>query len=163
MRTILLISYSLLALSLSAQVKFNTGDTELDNDLAAINANAKLDISAFNADLTASFGVSSKNIEYMTSIKMEPAEMYFALELALAVNKPIETVVDTYEAHRDKGWGYIAQQLGIKPGSAEFHALKGKSKTKKESGKKSTITTEGNGNGQGNNGQRGNSSSSRRK
>lgn len=149
MRTILMISYCLLAFSLSAQVKYSTGDKELDGDLATINTNAKLDLPAFEADLTATFGVSTKNIQYMTSIKMEPAEMYFALELAVAVNKPVEEVVDVYEKNRDKGWGYIAQQLGIEPGSAEFQALKGKSKTKKE--KTSKVTgNPGNANGNGN-------------
>jgi hypothetical protein len=71
--------------------------------------------------------------------------MYFALELALAIGKPIEEVVSTYEKNRDKGWGYIAQQMGIKPGSPEFHALKGKSKTKKEKTSKAGID-KGNGN-----------------
>jgi hypothetical protein len=27
-------------------------------------------------------------------------------------------------ANKGKGWGVIAKNLGIKPGSAEFHALK---------------------------------------
>jgi len=29
-----------------------------------------------------------------------------------------------YQSHAAKGWGVIAQQLGIEPGSAAFHALK---------------------------------------
>jgi hypothetical protein len=32
--------------------------------------------------------------------------------------------VDTYKRNKGKGWGVIAQRLGIKPGSAEFHRLK---------------------------------------
>lgn len=133
------------SLGLNAQIKFNTGDAELDSDLNSINTDAKSDLPKFKADLSAQFGVSSKNLDYMLSIKMEPAEIYFALEISVAVGKPIETVIDTYEANRDKGWGYIAQQLGIKPGSAEFHALKGKSKTKKEKGAGQKPSTNGNG------------------
>ena len=30
-----------------------------------------------------------------------------------------------YERDHGQGWGVIAQRLGIKPGSAAFHALKG--------------------------------------
>ena len=30
----------------------------------------------------------------------------------------------TYGAKKGQGWGAIAKDLGIKPGSAEFHALK---------------------------------------
>ena len=33
-------------------------------------------------------------------------------------------VKNTYQAHKGKGWGVIAKELGIKPGSREFHALK---------------------------------------
>jgi hypothetical protein len=29
-----------------------------------------------------------------------------------------------YQVHKGKGWGVIAKNLGIKPGSKEFHALK---------------------------------------
>jgi hypothetical protein len=142
MKIIFVLLLSVFSLGLSAQIEFRTGDVELDSDLNVINSNAKTDLPAFKADLTADFGVSAKNVDYMLSINMEPAEIYFALEVSVAVNKPIETVIDTYETHRDKGWGYIAQQLGIKPGSPEFHVLKGKSKTKKD---KAAKTNNGNG------------------
>jgi hypothetical protein len=39
-------------------------------------------------------------------------------------HRPPETVVQTYQTHKGKGWGVIAKELGIKPGSREFHALK---------------------------------------
>ncbi len=142
MKKIFVLMMSTISLGLSAQIDFKTGDVELDADLNVINTNAKTDLPAFKADLTASFGVSVKNVDYMLSINMEPAEIYFALEISTAVNKPIETVIDTYEANRDKGWGYIAQQLGIQPGSAEFHAIKGNSSSKKD---KTAKTNNGNG------------------
>jgi hypothetical protein len=36
--------------------------------------------------------------------------------------KPMNTVVDVYE--KNQGWGNIAKELGIKPGSQEFHRMK---------------------------------------
>ena len=36
----------------------------------------------------------------------------------------VELVLADYNKHRAKGWGAIARDLGIKPGSKEFHALK---------------------------------------
>ncbi len=122
----------------------------MDNDLISINTDAKLNLDAFKADLTTTFGVSVKNLDYMVSINMEPAEMYLALEISSSVNKPVESVLDMYEANRDKGWGYVAQQMGIKPGSPEFHALKGKSKTKKENSAKNGNAGNVNGNGNSN-------------
>lgn len=38
--------------------------------------------------------------------------------------KPTDQVVQVYKANQGKGWGVIAKRMGIKPGSAEFHALK---------------------------------------
>jgi len=140
MKTILLSFIALTSLSMNAQISFNTGDVDFDADLNIINTSAKTDLTTFKADLTATFGVSTKNIDYMFSINMEPGEIYLALEISVSVDKPIETVVETYEANRDKGWGYIAQQMGIKPGSPEFHALKGKSKAHKDK----TAKTNGN-------------------
>jgi hypothetical protein len=45
-------------------------------------------------------------------------------QLGRMSNKPPDTVLHTYQTSRDKGWGAIAKELGIKPGSPEFHALK---------------------------------------
>jgi hypothetical protein len=36
----------------------------------------------------------------------------------------METVVEIYRKQKGQGWGAVAQSLGIKPGSADFHALK---------------------------------------
>lgn len=35
-----------------------------------------------------------------------------------------EVVLQRYQRNRGKGWGNLALELGIKPGSPEFHALK---------------------------------------
>lgn len=153
MKLTLLSSTLFIALGVNAQITFNTGDVDFDADLNIINTSAKNDLSLFKTDLTATFGVSTKNIDYMFSINMEPGEIYLALEISASVNRPIEVVIETYEAHRDKGWGYIAQQLGIKPGSEAFHALKGKSKSHKDKVSKST----------GNSGKKSNSAVSKKK
>ena len=44
--------------------------------------------------------------------------------MASIIGRPCRYVVDMYEADRGQGWGVVAQRLGIKPGSAEFHRLK---------------------------------------
>jgi hypothetical protein len=38
--------------------------------------------------------------------------------------QPQEVVLREYQANKGKGWGVIAKNLGIKPGSREFHELK---------------------------------------
>ena len=53
-----------------------------------------------------------------------PGDVYYACAMASLIGRPCRYVVDLYEADRGQGWGVIAQRLGIKPGSPEFHRLK---------------------------------------
>ena len=46
------------------------------------------------------------------------------LRLAEMSRQPTDYVVDQYRSGSGKGWGALAKNLGIKPGSKEFHALK---------------------------------------
>lgn len=139
---------------INAQIQFNTGSSDLDADLNIINSDAKKDITSFKADLSVSFGVSVKKIDYMSSLKMEPGEIYLALEIAKISKRSVDDVIECYKNNKSKGWGYIAKEMGIKPGSAEFHQLKGKSKDKKEKGNSGKShqdnSSKGKGNGKGN-------------
>ena len=49
-----------------------------------------------------------------------------AFKLSEMSGKPVPDVVDAYDKNKSKGWGALAKELGIKPGSKEFHALKNK-------------------------------------
>jgi hypothetical protein len=53
-----------------------------------------------------------------------------AAQLSASLNKPFENVVETYSKNKGKGWGVIAKDMGIKPGSPEFHAMKKSMKSK---------------------------------
>ena len=53
-----------------------------------------------------------------------PADVYFACAIARALGIPCLDVVHRYERNPGVGWGNLAKQMGIKPGSREFHALK---------------------------------------
>ncbi len=126
-----------------AQTAFKSGSAQLDTDLNTINTSAKLDFGKFKTNISLSYNTSEKKINYMsTTVKMQPADIYMAFEISKITRKPIDDVIVVYKNNKSKGWGYMAKQLGIKPGSAEFHALKGDAsgKAKKNKGK-------GNGNG----------------
>lgn len=126
--------------SLSAK----SGDAELDASLTDINIKAQVDLPLFKKDLSVEFNIGENKIDKMLEIQMSPADIYMTFEIAGLVKKDPEIVVESFKKNKDKGWGVIAKELGIKPGSAEFHALKGKAKNKKNKGNK------GNGKGKGN-------------
>jgi hypothetical protein len=121
----------------SVSFKAKSGDNELDVALNDINVQASADLKVFKKDLSVSFGVTEGKLDEL-SVKfgMQPGDMYFALEIAKQTGKTVDVVAQTYKTHKAKGWGAIAKELGIKPGSKEFHALKnsakGKSKKMKE-------------------------------
>lgn len=47
-----------------------------------------------------------------------------------------DTCIDHFGRYKAKGWGAIAKELGIKPGSKEFKALKDKTAASAEKAKK---------------------------
>jgi len=145
MKKIGLLSLAIIMFStVFAQITFKSGSTQLDNDLNTINTSAKLDFGKFKTNIRLSYNTSENKINYMsTTIKMQPADIYMAFEISRISKRPIDDVIVVYKNNKSKGWGYMAKQLGIKPGSAEFHALKGDAsgKAKKNKGK---------GNGKGN-------------
>ena len=115
----------------SLTFKANTGDAELDITLNEMNTNAKLNLTAFKSDLKLSFSITDAKLDQLF-VKMQPAEVYYALEIAKLATKDIDVVVKSYETNKSKGWGVIAKEMGIKPGSKEFHALKNKAKGKSD-------------------------------
>ena len=53
-----------------------------------------------------------------------PGDVYYACSIASIIGRPCRYVVDQWQRDHGQGWGVMAQRLGIKPGSAEFHRLK---------------------------------------
>lgn len=130
--------------------EFKSGNLNIDTDLKSIDVEATADFGRFKAEMGASYNISEKIIDELhASVKMSPAEIYLALEIGHLTHKPIDEVVKVYKVNRNQGWGVIAKELGIKPGSKEFHALKAKTKANAEKGKGSKKPKENKGNGNG--------------
>lgn len=108
-----------------------SGGLELETDLKSIDIEANANFGKFRAELGTTYSISEKKItELHTRLNMKPSDIYMSLECSYLTGKPIDDVVKVYKANNGKGWGAIAKELGIKPGSKEFHALKAKVKTK---------------------------------
>jgi hypothetical protein len=97
---------------------FATGG--LDGFLGEINVSARKDIGGFRTDLS----VSSGQVNGLFEIFDSPADVYMTLRIGEVAHVKVDRVVEEYKKNQGQGWGAIAKNLGIKPGSAEFHALK---------------------------------------
>jgi hypothetical protein len=96
----------------------------LDSFLSSVNVQARADLPGFHATVSAQFGVPVPQVEAVLGMVATPADAFMVFQLGQMAHRPPETVVQRYQTHKGKGWGVIAKELGIKPGSREFHALK---------------------------------------
>ncbi|ABB31156.1 hypothetical protein GeomeDRAFT_2564 [Geobacter metallireducens RCH3] len=112
----------LLALTFTATAALAAGG--LDYFLGNLNVQARADMSGFAGRLSAQFGVPGVQVSATLGTVKEPADAFMIYQLGQMTHQPYQRVLQTYQSNRGKGWGVIARSLGIKPGSAEFHALK---------------------------------------
>jgi hypothetical protein len=96
----------------------------LDGFLGNLNIQAQADLPGFKAKVSAQFGVPLPRVEAVFTQVSVPADVFMTFQLGEMAHKQPETVLKTYKVSKSKGWGAIAKELGIKPGSADFHALK---------------------------------------
>jgi hypothetical protein len=150
MKKIMFLSVLLLCITIkaSAQIvvfKATTGDVEMDAVLTDVHDRALKDIAAFKSDVSISFNIPIPKIEASLKI-LPPGDVFMAAQLSLSVNKPFDDVVATYQKNKSKGWGALAKEMGIKPGSPEFHAMKKSMKSKGASKAKPKDNSAGSGN-----------------
>jgi hypothetical protein len=104
-------------------INFYTGDKEMETHLNDVNVYASKDMDVFKKDLNVKFGAAMDEVNrYIYKERVPPAEVYYGYCLASSTGKSFSLVM---KMRNDKnGWGTIAKDLGIKPGSKQFHALK---------------------------------------
>jgi hypothetical protein len=87
--------------------------------------------------MSTTYKVPETKVTEMSESGMKAGDIYMALETSRITKKPIDEVIVVYQANKEKGWGAIAKELGIKPGSAEFKAMKSNTDAKNKKSKKS--------------------------
>ena len=96
----------------------------LDDLLTKLNNQAKADLASFSARISAQFGVADAHVKVVLSAVKKPADAFMVFQIGKMAGQPSDKVLDVYQRGKGKGWGALAKDLGIKPGSPEFHALK---------------------------------------
>lgn len=103
----------------------NTGDKDLDLVLSNLNVEAGAHVNAFVSELSISYAVPKVQVEDLVyQMRMPFGDVFVSVWLASSVKQPLAVVVKEYDTNKDKGWGVMAKNLGIKPGSDAFHSLK---------------------------------------
>lgn len=102
-----------------------TGDVWVDNRLGEINDYGRHHRDPFINEISGYYGAPRPLlVDLLDDRGWAPADVYYACAIAHSLGIPCIDVVHEYDRHPGQGWGAVAKRLGIKPGSAAFHALK---------------------------------------
>lgn len=114
-----------LAAAFAAPAQAQTGDALLDTVLQTLDALYYDEPDYYTEQIVYETRVEPVIVrEYIVERRYAPSDVYMIGELSQLSGKSFNEVAGIYEDHRGQGWGVVARQLGIKPGSAQFHALK---------------------------------------
>jgi len=97
---------------------------DLDGYLDSLRISAAGNIGDYRVGLGAHFGASGAELDHVFLSVNDPGDAALCFWLSRNSGYPVDYVVKHYHKNKGKGWGALAQSLGIKPGSAQFKALK---------------------------------------
>lgn len=117
--------YRRLAVALTF-VLFTAGfaHADLNTYIRDLNISAEGNIGGFKTELGVRFGTPGPQLDLVLRSVDSPADAAIVLWIGECAGVPVQSVLQTYRTQKGQGWGAIAKSLGIKPGSAAFHALK---------------------------------------
>lgn len=92
--------------------------------MANLNLRSDSNPVGYRSSLASRFGTSETQLSLILKSVGAPADAYMVLRLAELSGKHPDYVLKEYQAKKHQGWGVLAKDLGIKPGSAGFKALK---------------------------------------
>jgi hypothetical protein len=102
-----------------------TGDVWVDNTLNDINQYGYRYREPFVDEMTRYYGAPRDLVsDLLVTQRWAPGDVYYACAIAQVIGQPCRYVVDQWQQDHGQGWGVLAQRLGIKPDSPEFHRLK---------------------------------------
>lgn len=118
-KTLVMLSFATMLVGLSP-----AAHADLNDFLKSVNRQAVSDIKNFNDKLSRQFGIPVPDVEAILRSVPDPADAFMILQLGEMAHVAPAVVLQKYQRSKGKGWGNLARELGIKPGSSEFHALK---------------------------------------
>jgi hypothetical protein len=102
-----------------------TGDVWVDNTLGDMNQYGYRYRESFVDELVRYYDAPRDYVtELLVQQRWAPGDVYYACAIGEVIGRSCRYVADEWEQDHVQGWGVLAQRLGIKPCSGEFHRLK---------------------------------------
>ena len=102
-----------------------SGDVWIDQRLGDINRYGMRYRDPFVNEMVRYYGAPRDLVtDLLVRRNWAPGDVYYACSIAHILGIPCRNVVNEWDRNHGQGWGVVAQRMGIKPGSAEFHQLK---------------------------------------
>lgn len=102
-----------------------TGDGKLDSLLVSINQQAENDSKGFILQLSRTHNVPEAEIwQAKERHGLSYGDTYMATAFSGIFKKPVGFFAEEYGKNQGQGWGVMAKNMGIKPGSSEFMRMK---------------------------------------
>lgn len=102
-----------------------SGDVWVDQHLSDMNQYGQRHRDGFINEMVRYYGAPRALVtELLVNRRWAPGDVYYACAIGQIVGRPCQSVVNEWDRNHGEGWGVVAQRMGIKPGSAEFHRLK---------------------------------------
>ncbi len=116
--------FKLLATLMLVLMTSGLAHADLNLFIRDVNVSAGGNIGGYKADLGVRFGAAGPSVDMVLRSVDSPAEAFLVFWLGERSGRPVDVVLREYQSRKGQGWGEIAKSLGIKPGSADFHALR---------------------------------------
>ena len=102
-----------------------TGDRRLNSLLGKIDTRAEAEPDVFFQQLSQKHNIPEQEIRQAKERNgLSYGDIYMATALSKISRKPVGAVAEDFHRNPGRGWGAMAMNLGIKPGSPEFKQMK---------------------------------------
>lgn len=102
-----------------------TGDVWVDQTLGDVNQYGYRYRDAFVDEMVRYYGAPRDYVsDLLVRQRWAPGDVYYACAIGQITGRSCRYVAEEWQRDHGQGWGALAQRMGIKPGSAEFHRLK---------------------------------------
>jgi len=103
---------------------FGTAQAEVDVYIDDLNIYASQKYDNFRSELSLRYGISRVRFDKLLGQVDSPGDLAVSLWIGFKSGEPYDDVIKQYRLRRGQGWGVIAKEIGIKPGSPAFKSLK---------------------------------------